>query len=211
MKLESGDGPPLPDAGPAALEMRDSTENDNIIDMQDDSITQSDDDENRFDYGDEAAAKSVDQGPASNGTVATSEYPAAGVTAVLPSEADALSGPVASELCNTWFERYHPWFPILHQPSVMEAIQSSWDPKSSRRPLVLRAIVAATIRHDQLLPSTPEQRQNLSAQLSRFVLTEAMGTLSLDSVQALLILSVLHYGDGDILTSWNGLSICRRY
>jgi hypothetical protein len=128
-----------------------------------------------------------------------------------PAGVDMLSPQVVSELCKIWFERYHPWFPILHQPSLIEAIQSSPDPKSSSRSLVLQAIVAVTIGHSQVLPSTVSQRQQCSAQFSQSVWATATGNPSLDSVQALLILSTLNYGEGDILKSWNLLAICRRY
>ncbi|KAI9736206.1 MAG: hypothetical protein M1834_001091 [Cirrosporium novae-zelandiae] len=123
---------------------------------------------------------------------------------------DPLSSTVISELCGAWFKVYHPWFPILHQPSMREALETSPNIEYSSRYLVIKAIVAVTIHHCQSCPSTAEQRQQWSATLRNTVVMESMSQVSLQSVQALLILSNLDYGEGNTSRFWNLLALCKR-
>jgi hypothetical protein len=64
---------------------------------------------------------------------------------------DPLSINVAIELCTAWFERYHPWFPILHQPSSLASLQ---DLASSNTPRpFLRVISWLQARLQKCIPS----------------------------------------------------------
>jgi hypothetical protein len=121
-----------------------------------------------------------------------------------------LSPTVLNELCNTWFEKYHPWFPILHQPSLFEALQTYPAIETSTHQLVLKAIVAVTVLYCSSAPSTPSQRQQWSESLRDRVVMDAMKQVSLQSVQALLILSNLDYGGGQVHQFWNLVALCKR-
>lgn len=127
------------------------------------------------------------------------------------SSTNPLSPIIVNELCGIWFERYHPWFPILHQPSLWETLQTSDNLDKSSSYIVVSAIVAVTIAHSQLLSTTPGERLRWSAALRDKVIIEAIGKLSLQSIQALLILSNLEYGAGKPNKFWNLIALCKRY
>ena len=121
-----------------------------------------------------------------------------------------LSPTVLNELCNTWFEKYHPWFPILHQPSLLEALQTYPAIDTSTHQLVIKAIVAVTVLYCRTAPSTPSQSQQWSGTLRDRVIMDAMKQVSLQSVQALLVLSNLDYGGGQAHQFWNLMALCKR-
>ncbi|KAJ5618228.1 hypothetical protein N7528_006871 [Penicillium herquei] len=95
------------------------------------------------------------------------------------------------ELQALWLQNYHPWFPILHHTSVKAAF--SVGPKVQR--LVQKAIMAVTIRDTRALSA--EQKVSQSRKMDEEVTIEALSSSSLDSVQALLILSILAWGEGN--------------
>lgn len=122
-----------------------------------------------------------------------------------------LSFPIISELCTVWFENYHPWFPILHQPSLLEAVQASPDLESCDRTLVIKAIAATTMCHCQSYPTTTANRQEWADAFRESVLLEALGDWSLRSIQALLILSLIDSGSGRVTKFWSIMAVCKRY
>ena len=123
---------------------------------------------------------------------------------------DPFSFPVVSELCNIWFQKYHRWFPILHQPSFSHVLGTSGNTTDADYGLALQAIVAITLQHSQLLPTDVTQRRTWQEQLGASIVIECVKTASLQAVQALLILSVLQYGEGRSMQSWNLLAVARR-
>lgn len=124
---------------------------------------------------------------------------------------DPLSSNAVTELCAAWFERYHPWFPILHQPSLLASLQGSPTVASCDRYLLIKAIVAVTIDHCQSCPSTIGERLKWSESLRDSVLIEAIGNISLQSIQSLLILSNMEFGAGRTSRFWNLMALCKRY
>lgn len=132
------------------------------------------------------------------------------IAAPAPTAFSPISSELVTELCTTWFASYHPWFPILHQPSLLEALQLSHNVESSSRYLVIKAILAVTVQHSQSYSSNAEARREYSEVLREAVIMEAMSHLSLQSIQALLILSNLDYGAGKMNQFWNLLSLCKR-
>jgi hypothetical protein len=121
-----------------------------------------------------------------------------------------LSPPMVNKLCDEWFHRYHPWFPILHKPSLFEALRTTPNVEASSHGLPIKAIVAVTITHCQTYPASAEERQQWSTHLRDKVVMEAMSQLSLQSIQALLILSNLDYGLGKSSQFWNLIALCKR-
>ena len=69
----------------------------------------------------------------------------AGNNAVL----DHLPDSAVFELCKYWFQRYHRWFPILHQHSFTQELNNPGN-DTFRNSLVVRAIVAITLQHSPL-------------------------------------------------------------
>jgi hypothetical protein len=140
-----------------------------------------------------------------------SATPEVGNDAMSP-ELDPLSSLVINELCGVWFDTYHPWFPILHQPSLFEALQHSRDNlETSSHWLIIKAIVAVTLCHSQSFSGGFADRREWSENLRERVVIEAMsGVYTLQSIQALLILSNLDYGSGKSHKFWYLIALCKR-
>ncbi|KAJ5613290.1 hypothetical protein N7510_006484 [Penicillium lagena] len=123
---------------------------------------------------------------------------------------DPLSYPVLSELCSIWFKKYHPWFPILHQPSLTASLQNLEGSKTLGHYLVVKAICAVTLIHYESHLVGSHERQHWSGTLRDNVSSQALKSCSLQSVQALLILSNLEYGEGRFEQFWNLIALCKR-
>ncbi|PVH93907.1 hypothetical protein DM02DRAFT_573723 [Periconia macrospinosa] len=129
----------------------------------------------------------------------------------LTTEFDPLSAVVLEELCTEWFEKYHSWFPILHQPSLLEVLQASPVLSSTEHYIVLKAIVAVTIINTYQSESlTEEQRGRLSSDLRSQVVMQAISHLSLQSLQAVLIIALRDYGKGMLTEFWNLIALAKR-
>jgi hypothetical protein len=117
---------------------------------------------------------------------------------------------VISDCCNIWFRKYHRWFPILHQPTASVEIEtaSPFDSDNGTT-LVQQAIVATTLEESQSTWSI-EAKRKWKARTTASITIAALDNATLTSIQALLVLSVMHYGDGDMLKSSSLLALCRR-
>ena len=147
-----------------------------------------------------------------NGSL-TTPHPSPGSGGFLTSSVhfDPFSYPVLSELCSIWFNQYHPWFPILHQPSLTASLQHL-DGSGTLRPyLTVKAICAVTLIHYESHLVSTEERKHWSDSLRDSVCTQALNQVSLHSVQALLIISNLEYGEGRFEQFWNLIALCKRY
>lgn len=129
----------------------------------------------------------------------------------LENTSDPFAEPVLTELCAIWFQKYHRWFPIMHQPSFMEMLSQRHGAGFPVKDLVVHAVVAMTIFDSKTLSLDQQRRGEIQRQLTENILTESMGRKTLDAVQAVLILSVLHYSEGHFMRSWNSLAIARRW
>jgi len=56
-----------------------------------------------------------------------------------------------------------------------------------------------------------EERKKLSDVLREEVILQAIGNLSLQSLQAVLIVTNLDYGAGKLSEFWNLVALCKRY
>lgn len=87
-----------------------------------------------------------------------------------------------------WIQKFHPWFPILHHTSV------AGDFSIPGQSIVHRAIMAATTLY---VPGISlEQKICQSETIREEVYLKSITSLSLASVQALLILAFLCFGEG---------------
>jgi hypothetical protein len=125
-----------------------------------------------------------------------------------------LSGPILRELLDIYFKLYHPWLPILHRSSVLSA-SASPDGNNSTNFIVFKAIAAVvgpTYRTEGL-QIDEEMYNNIrgaSQQLQREVLIYAMEHVSLQSLQALLIVSLADLGSGKLSNFWKTIALCRK-
>ena len=108
-------------------------------------------------------------------------------------------------------EKYHPWFPILHQPSLLEILQTSPILSSTIQYIVFKAIAAVTLPQSYHTDSiTNDQRQQCSDDLRSQVVMEAISHLSLQSLQAVLILTIRDFGAGRLSEFWNLVALAKR-
>ena len=124
---------------------------------------------------------------------------------------DSLPIPLVAELCAIWFDKHHPWFPILHQPTVTQSLNHLTNLASSTRCLLFQAILAVTLQDSTSLSLTPSKLRQWQDHLSSSITLGVMNLSTLDALQAGLILSHFHYGERKIMSSWNMLAVCRRY
>lgn len=130
-----------------------------------------------------------------------------------PSPSTALPISVLSSLCNLWFQKYHRWFPILHNLSLLNVLEeNSQNLELSPLYVVIKAIAAVT------LPNTPTQdtfdqyqREQISNAYRQEITMHAMDQLSLPSLQAVLIITIIELGAGKMSKFWNLVALCKRY
>jgi hypothetical protein len=138
-----------------------------------------------------------------------SEGESSGAGNKMPIEA-LLKLPEIGQSCRVWFEKYHPWFPLLHQQTLLQCLDDSSDIASTGRPLVLQAIVAATLESTESVNATPNNPHNQGTELKNVTVLAALNAPCLDSIQALLVLSMVQYGNGCITEAGNLLAMCRK-
>lgn len=113
--------------------------------------------------------------------------------------------------CRLWFEEYHAWFPLMHQQTLMRCLEGFTTISDTGRPLVFQAVTAATlgsIGHQGLMA---EDIKTLRRSLKNTTILAALNSPSLDSIQALLVLSMLQYGNSCLTEAGNMLAMCRKY
>jgi len=113
--------------------------------------------------------------------------------------------------CRLWFEEYHAWFPLMHQQTLMRCLEGFTTISDTGRPLVFQAVAAATlgsISHQDLMA---EDVGTLRSSLKNITILAALNSPSLDSIQALLVLSMLQYGNSCLTEAGNLLAMCRKY
>lgn len=120
---------------------------------------------------------------------------------------DDVSRNLLTELCTVWFEKHHHWFPILHQASLVQSLRASTDLSVSPRCLVLQAIVLSTMQDSS---SSRHMFEQWKSTLVSSITLGVMSSLTLDAIQAGLILSNFHYGEGQLATAGHLISVCCR-
>ena len=122
-----------------------------------------------------------------------------------------LSSETLSEYCAIWFEHYHSWFPILHQPTVLDACQEYANQSVAPLSLVLKSIAVIVAPTQPLGPMMTEvKRREYLLALGDEILLAAMHNCSLQSLQALLILSIHELGSGRIVEFYNLIALSKR-
>lgn len=123
---------------------------------------------------------------------------------------DLLKLPEIAKSCHVWFEKYHPWFPLLHRQTLSQCLDNFIDIASTGRPLVLQAIAATTLESVDGVNTTPKDSHDQGSALKNATVLAALNAPCLDSIQALLILSMLQYGNGCTAEAGNLLAMCRK-
>jgi len=121
-----------------------------------------------------------------------------------------LAEPGISQSCRTWFEKYHPWFPLLHQQTLLQCLKTFTNIADTGRPLVLQAIAAATVGSVDNVNGSPKDSHAQGTELKNVTIIAALNAPCLDSIQALLVLSMMQYGNGCTAEAGNLLAMCRK-
>lgn len=122
-----------------------------------------------------------------------------------------LCAPELVRSCHLWFEEYHTWFPLMHRQTLMQCLEPFSSLPDTSRPLVLQAIAAATLESSSRLDMAEHDLQTLRTKLKDSTILAALNSPCLDSIQALLVLSMLQYGNGYLTEAGNLLAMCRKY
>lgn len=121
-----------------------------------------------------------------------------------PANIPSAHSPPSNQFQDLWLENYHWWFPILHTSSVERAFLEV-EPEYI---LIQKAIIAVTV-YD--IPTMSwEQKNTQSAALRHDVIISAMASANICCAQALLILGILYWGEGDWPQYVNISAVCKR-
>jgi len=113
--------------------------------------------------------------------------------------------------CQLWFEDCHAWFPLMHQQTLIRCLENFTTISATGRPLVFQAIMAATLESNNRQDRNLGDVKALRIKLKDSTILAALNSPSLDSIQALLVLSMLQYGNSCFTEAGNLLAICRKY
>jgi hypothetical protein len=127
------------------------------------------------------------------------------------STATLLSAAELGRSCDLWFGEHHTWFPLMHQQTLTRCLEGLTNLADTGRPLVLQAITAATIESSNRSEMVQEDLRALRIKLKESTILAALNSPSLDSIQALLVLSMLQYGNGCLTEAGNLLAVCRKH
>ncbi|KAJ5988960.1 fungal-specific transcription factor domain-containing protein [Penicillium waksmanii] len=110
---------------------------------------------------------------------------------------------VLEEIVDTYFERVHPWIPIIHETRFRRRMHDP-DQRGSLV-VILHAILVAAIRFKCSSSSTASQVDAESrARRSRsIVVLTAMDSLSVENLQALIIIAFDDIGNGNTSRAWS--------
>lgn len=115
-----------------------------------------------------------------------------------------------TQSCRLWFEEHHAWFPLMHEQTLLRCLEDFTNVSDTSRPLVFQAITAATIESTCRQESLAEDVEALRISLKDSTILAALNSPCLDSIQALLVLSMLQYGNGCLTEAGNLLAMCRK-
>lgn len=113
--------------------------------------------------------------------------------------------------CRIWFDRYHSWFPILHQPTILGLCDDNSSRPGSPAFLILDAISVVIISTQQAPVDTGLDRDQFCRNLTDEIILAAIHDMSFRKLQALLILTMAEYGSGRMIDFWNLISLCKRH
>lgn len=103
---------------------------------------------------------------------------------------------------DVFFTKIHPWIPCVHKSSFLPRWESQNE--TARLSLLVHAMICAVIRHLPLPElGLGEEDMHRQMRLSRNIVTKnAMEDLSVEKLQALIILAFDHIGEGNLSKAW---------
>ncbi|KAI8662124.1 Zn(2)-C6 fungal-type domain-containing protein [Fusarium sp. Ph1] len=104
------------------------------------------------------------------------------------------------DLIDAYFSHVQPWIPMINMRDFRTQAQSNRDQVK----VVLQAMTVATLRYlkPDGEPLSPEFVKNETCKLRRTVLLDALDGLTLENLQALIIIAFTDIGDGNLDKAW---------
>ncbi|KAF4956408.1 hypothetical protein FSARC_11611 [Fusarium sarcochroum] len=105
------------------------------------------------------------------------------------------------ELVEAYFDHIQPWIPMINMKGFKERVQQD---TGQRITIVLQAMAVAALRHVQRngQPLESDFVKSETSRLRRCVMIEAMDDLSVENLQALIIIAFTDIGDGNLTKAW---------
>ncbi|KAF1977549.1 hypothetical protein BU23DRAFT_453099 [Bimuria novae-zelandiae CBS 107.79] len=112
------------------------------------------------------------------------------------------SQPLLIKLVEYFCTSFHHWIPYVHKQKLCDTVTGIRS--DARSDLVLHALVAVTLRHvDRTLLCMDEDEVITRTKISHFIVeTLALRTMSLESLQALIMIVFDYLSDGDVAKAW---------
>jgi hypothetical protein len=149
-----------------------------------------------IDRGSFAQLSSPIQGPATTFSTSTSQ-PVRDIYRIRdPGEAvrilQEVPIPLFHTLVDLWFKECQPWLPVLNRSKLEQSLAELTVPVERIDDIVLRALIALSLNHSTAaIRYGYNGRRQVASHLRAEVLIEAMAKVSLESLQALLIIAVM--------------------
>ncbi|KAJ4264420.1 hypothetical protein NW762_005620 [Fusarium torreyae] len=105
------------------------------------------------------------------------------------------------ELVEAYFDHVQPWIPMINMRGFKERVQEDTE---QRMTIVLQAMAVAALRHVQRngQPLEADFAKSETSRLRRCVMLGAMDGLSVENLQALIMIAFTDIGDGNLSRAW---------
>ncbi|KAJ4295528.1 hypothetical protein N0V90_007541 [Kalmusia sp. IMI 367209] len=112
------------------------------------------------------------------------------------------SQPLLIKVAEYFCTSFHHWIPYVHKQRLCDTVTGAR--LEGRSDLVLHALVAVTLRHmDQQVTYMDHDEILHQTKISRFIVeTLALRNMSLESLQALIMIVFDYLNDGDVVKAW---------
>ncbi|KAF4978139.1 hypothetical protein FZEAL_5437 [Fusarium zealandicum] len=113
---------------------------------------------------------------------------------------------LVEEAVHQYFARIFYWIPMIHHPRFRDQVKD--ESGRVRVGIILDAMIAATLRFIDLSKYnlSPNDGVRIVEEKRNSVILSAMNSLSIESLQALIIVTFMKTGDGDLSKSWSTIA-----
>ncbi|OBT57511.1 hypothetical protein VE04_01606 [Pseudogymnoascus sp. 24MN13] len=122
-----------------------------------------------------------------------------------------LTGTHLEDLLDAYFMNIHPWIPMIHMTTFRRKIQGL--DEAADPPLILHAMLAAALRPMNAASGDRISAGRIEREVERsrnIVITRATNSLTVEDLQALIIVAFMHIGNGEPLRAWPIVALLTR-
>lgn len=116
---------------------------------------------------------------------------------------------VLHDLVEVYFEHYHPWIPILHQ-TVFRKKFLQYPQQQPEIKVILQAITSTCLRFEGTSTLSYEDKEKWCLRCKNAVIIHALENISLESLQALIIVTFGMIGSGKSSSTWSLVGLMAR-